>query len=143
MAELEGTVTVNAAAAVAPQGPLVTNGQAPSNGALSGPAAGVPPIDPSELTPVLKLRGLPYSATQDEIAKWFAAANLPVTPITSANVHLVVHADGRSSGEAFVEFASPDDAKQGMALHKHMLGNRYIEIFMSTPQEIARAGGQY
>lgn len=59
------------------------------------------------------------------------------------SVHLVVHADGRASGEAYVEFASAEDAKQGMVLHRQLLGSRYIEIFMSTPQDIARAGGQY
>lgn len=37
---------------------------------------------------------------------------------------------GRASGEAYVVFVTAEDAKQGLAKHREMLENRYIEAWL-------------
>ncbi len=77
-----------------PGGPIAVpfdaaNGQgAPRAIAAGGPTPMVRDVDPSELTPVLKLRGLPFTTTADEIARWFNSANLQIVPITASKYAL-------------------------------------------------------
>ncbi|MCD7446348.1 hypothetical protein HAX54_005955 [Datura stramonium] len=42
-------------------------------------------------------------------------------------------------GEAFVEFASADDSRSAMAKDRMTIGNRYIELFPSSPEELEEA----
>ena len=41
----------------------------------------------------------------------------------------------------FAEFATPLEAEAALSKHRQMLGSRYIELFMSTPEEVARMAG--
>ncbi|XP_058098568.1 uncharacterized protein LOC131243325 isoform X2 [Magnolia sinica] len=90
--------------------------------------------DNLEYTEVLKLRGLPYSTTKSDIMDFFGEYGL-----TEDNIHIACRHDGRVTGEAFVEFASADDAKKAMSKDKMMIGSRYVELFPSTPDEARRA----
>ena len=47
---------------------------------------------------VLRLRGLPFTATDQEVAQWFAAA--PGAPIHVHRVLFTYNTTGRKSGEA-------------------------------------------
>lgn len=50
---------------------------------------------------------------------------------------LFVHqADGRATGDAFVLFASEEEANQALTKHKQLIGTRYIELFKSTTAEV-------
>jgi len=90
---------------------------------------------------VLKLRGLPFSATKEDIVTFFADRSLdfPLAPLTHDSIHIVQGADGRATGTAFVEFLNPDDAKRAMVKDRQVLGTRYIELFMSSREEATRA----
>ena len=57
------------------------------------------------------------------------------------SVHLVLAYDGRPTGNAFVEFLNPMDAKNAMVRDRQMLGNRYVELFASSREEVAQATG--
>ncbi|KAG7267477.1 hypothetical protein CRUP_007967 [Coryphaenoides rupestris] len=57
-----------------------------------------------------RLRGLPFGCSKEEI--------------------------GRSTGEAFVQFASQDIAEKALKKHKERIGHRYIEIFKSSRAEV-------
>lgn len=51
-------------------------------------------------------------------------------------------ADGRATGQAFVEFATTGDAETAKdQRNRQMMGNRYIEIFPSDREEASRATG--
>eukprot|EP00873_Tetraselmis_striata_P007925 jgi/Tetstr1/428189/TSEL_018240.t1 len=129
-------------------------GYDPAMGGMGGPE-GMPPVGvpggPPNLAPaqldvehtgVLKLRGLPYSATMDDIVQWFADPSINLsTPLSPENVHLCMNHTGRANGQAFVEFATPDDSREAMVKHRQMLGNRYIELFPSSREDMARATG--
>ena len=62
------------------------------------------------------------------------------------NIHVVLRADGRMTGEAFVSFANAKEARSAQkAKDRCMLGSRYIELLKTTPEELARSmiGQQY
>mmetsp|Transcript_11707 Transcript_11707/g.22443 ORF Transcript_11707/g.22443 Transcript_11707/m.22443 type:complete len:357 (-) Transcript_11707:211-1281(-) len=106
------------------------------------PRPGMPPlqkrtgggIQVGEHTGYLRMRGLPFSANKEDIFRFFDGYN----PIQESIV-LTYRNDGRATGEAYVAFASPDDAKRAMDLHRRSMGSRYIELFISNKDEQGRA----
>lgn len=75
---------------------------------------------------VVKLRGLPFGCTKEEIAHFFSG--LEIVP---NGIMLPADEQGRNSGEAFVQFASPDIAERSFEKDKERIGHRYIELFKS------------
>ncbi|PKA65945.1 hypothetical protein AXF42_Ash010354 [Apostasia shenzhenica] len=84
-----------------------------------------------EHTGILRLRGLPYSAGKDDILDFFKDYEL-----SEDRIHIVLNADGKPTGEAYVEFASADASRSAMAKDRKTLGSRYIELFPSTAKEM-------
>jgi heterogeneous nuclear ribonucleoprotein F/H len=84
-------------------------------------------------TGYVRLRGLPFQASKQDILDFFQEYN----PIESS-VLLTYRGDGRSTGEGYVAFKDADDAKEAMALHRSTIGSRYIELFISNKEEHAR-----
>eukprot|EP00485_Elphidium_margaritaceum_P013837 CAMPEP_0202726482 /NCGR_PEP_ID=MMETSP1385-20130828/184634_1 /ASSEMBLY_ACC=CAM_ASM_000861 /TAXON_ID=933848 /ORGANISM="Elphidium margaritaceum" /LENGTH=679 /DNA_ID=CAMNT_0049392703 /DNA_START=220 /DNA_END=2262 /DNA_ORIENTATION=+ len=93
-----------------------------------------PPVRPPKSQHVLRMRGLPYSATDEDV---FAFFEIP----QPSGVHLIKDDLGRPSGEGFVEFECEVDAIAAMAKHRHHMAHRYIELFRSSPDELMRALG--
>jgi heterogeneous nuclear ribonucleoprotein F/H len=91
-------------------------------------------IQVGDHTGFLRMRGLPFSATKEEIFKFFAIYN----PVLESIV-LTFRSDGRATGEAYVGFETTEDSKQAMDLHRKSMGNRYIELFLSNKEEHGRA----
>lgn len=73
---------------------------------------------------VVKLRGLPWSATVEEILKFFWDSKVIGG---TDGVHMTSSREGRPSGEAFVEFSTEEDLKQALKRDRDHMGNRYIE----------------
>ena len=107
-----------------------------SRGALHAPPAKRTGggIQIGEHTGFLRMRGLPFSAAKEDIFKFFVGYN----PILDSIV-LTYRNDGRATGEAYIGFASPEDAERAMALHRRSMGTRYIELFISNKDEQGRA----
>jgi heterogeneous nuclear ribonucleoprotein F/H len=91
-------------------------------------------IQVGEHTGFLRMRGLPFTATREDISKFFEAYN----PILESIV-LTYRSDGRATGESYVAFESPEDSQRAMDLHRKSMGNRYIELFLSNKEEHGRA----
>ncbi|GMH89440.1 hypothetical protein TrST_g7343 [Triparma strigata] len=86
----------------------------------------------SDHTGYLRMRGLPFSVNPADIVKFFGTTNVPAEDTTIMGFR----PDGRLTGEAFVIFKSPEESHAAMiALNRHMLGNRYIELFASNKEE--------
>ncbi|KAL8245496.1 hypothetical protein R6Q59_011754 [Mikania micrantha] len=83
------------------------------------------PKPPEEDTTVLRMRGLPYSAGKDDILDFFKEFAL-----SEDSINLTYNSEGRSTGEAFVEFANVEDSKAALAKDRMTLGSRYIELFI-------------
>merc|ERR1719253_1034723 len=91
-------------------------------------------IQVGEHTGFLRMRGLPFSSTKDDIFKFFDGYNAQQETIV-----LTYRSDGRATGEAYVGFLTPDDSKRAMDLHRKSMGTRYIELFISNKEEHTRA----
>ncbi len=50
----------------------------------------------------------------------------------SAGIAFTCTPDGRPKGEAYVEFPSEDAQKEALKRHKNEIGDRYIELFVSS-----------
>jgi len=84
---------------------------------------------------VVRMRGLPYSATEEEIEAFMLNAD-----VKAARVHIIREAGvGRPSGNAYVEVASADDATKALTLDRESIGSRYIEMYKSTQMELKGA----
>ncbi|XP_054717646.1 heterogeneous nuclear ribonucleoprotein H-like isoform X2 [Uloborus diversus] len=84
----------------------------------------------------VRLRGLPFGCSKEEISQFFSG--LEIVP---NGISLPTDYQGRSTGEAYVQFSSRDIAEKAMGKHKEKIGHRYIEIFKSSLQEIRLAVG--
>ncbi|XP_069599511.1 G-rich sequence factor 1 [Ranitomeya imitator] len=82
----------------------------------------------------VRLRGLPYSCSEQDIVNFFSGLSIAEEGIT-----FVFDQRGRKSGEAFVHFVSDEHAEQALLRHKQEIGSRYIEIFPSRKNEIQNA----
>ncbi|KAK6793388.1 hypothetical protein RDI58_006841 [Solanum bulbocastanum] len=91
--------------------------------------------DDMEYSEILKLRGLPYSVRKTDIGRFFGE-EFNVNP---DKVHIAYRSDGKATGEAYVEFASTEEAKKAMCKDNMKIGSRYIELFPSHPDEARRA----
>ncbi|KAK6138403.1 hypothetical protein DH2020_027877 [Rehmannia glutinosa] len=91
----------------------------------------------TEPTPVLRMRGLPFSAGKDDIIDFFKNFTL-----SQESIHITYNFEGRPTGEAFVEFASTEDAKAALVKDRMTLGSRYIELFQSSPEELNEASSR-
>ncbi|KAH7315861.1 hypothetical protein KP509_21G068400 [Ceratopteris richardii] len=109
----------------------------PPSKAAPLPPRSAPDKDDIEHTGVLRLRGLPFSVSKREIIDFFKESALE-----DENIHIVTHADGRATGEAFVEFHSPEESKAAMKKDKMTLGSRYVELFPSSRDEATRAAAR-
>lgn len=83
---------------------------------------------------IIRMRGLPFTATTEQVLQFFA----PACPVTdgSEGILFVRFPDGRPTGDAFVLFSCEEHAQNALKKHKDILGKRYIELFKSTAAEV-------
>jgi len=83
-------------------------------------------------TSILRVRGLPFVATQDEVAHFFADFGVEGAFVIMGGER----GSGRPSGEAWVEFGDTDLAEAALsAMNKKHFGHRYVDIFRSSEEE--------
>ncbi|XP_052235434.1 heterogeneous nuclear ribonucleoprotein F-like isoform X2 [Dreissena polymorpha] len=91
---------------------------------------------PESKEAVLRLRGLPFGCSKEEIMQFFSG--LEIVP---NGIMLQEDRQGRATGEAYVQFASSDCAEKALLKHKERIGHRYIEIFKSSLNEASACIG--
>ncbi|GFP98786.1 heterogeneous nuclear ribonucleoprotein f, partial [Phtheirospermum japonicum] len=87
-----------------------------------------------EFKGVLRMRGLPFSASKDDIVSFFKGFG-----VSEERVHLVANSEGRPAGEAFVEFVGPEESRGAMLKDRMMLGCRYVELFPAAHEDFEEA----
>ncbi|XP_032875978.1 epithelial splicing regulatory protein 1 isoform X2 [Amblyraja radiata] len=90
---------------------------------------------------IIRMRGLPFVATAEEVAMFFGSS----CPLTGGKegILFVKYPDGRPTGDAFVLFACEEYAQNALKKHKDLLGKRYIELFRSTAAEVQQVLNRY
>ena len=91
---------------------------------------------------VLRLRGLPYKSTADDIRAFFRSDGRGSAPdFNIVDVSVDMGPDGRPNGEALAEFATEDECERALAFDRQMMGNRYVEIRRAGKGADARGSG--
>lgn len=105
-----------------------------------------------ETSGVVRLRGLPFGCTEEQVVTFFAGwVCFVCTPeltciclyhaglnIIHGGITIQKDIDGRENGEAFVEFASKDDIDKALARdrkeiqHRYMHGFAEVEVYVCT-----------
>jgi hypothetical protein len=88
---------------------------------------------------VLRMRGLPFTATADDVVGFFDGVEVAGG---TDGVVFTCTADGRPVGEAYVEFPTEAAQKEALKKHKAKLGARYIELFQSSKGDMYQAISQ-
>ncbi|CAL8069753.1 unnamed protein product [Orchesella dallaii] len=79
----------------------------------------------------VRLRGLPYDCAKEDIHQFFHGLE-----IVANGIQLMVDGMGRSSGEAYVQFTSKDQAQKALGKDREMIKHRYVEIFTVSSSEL-------
>ena len=69
----------------------------------------------SEVEYVVRCRGLPYSASPEELRKFFSGCNI-------SDIYLTQTFDARPTGEAFIEFDDEDSYNSALSKNKEHMG---------------------
>lgn len=77
---------------------------------------------PSQPVYTLRMRGLPYRATEDDVRTFFY-------PLSLSAVRILIDSGEKSTGLAFVDFSSESDLQEALSRNKDCMGQRYIELF--------------
>ncbi|KAK6178533.1 hypothetical protein SNE40_013306 [Patella caerulea] len=86
---------------------------------------------------IIRMRGLPFTATTQQVLDFFSRDPNQCIVLDGEDGILFVHyPDGRSTGDAFVLFASEEEANKALKKHRDIMGTRYIELFKSTTAEV-------
>uniref|UniRef100_A0A3Q3EEG5 Epithelial splicing regulatory protein 1 n=1 Tax=Labrus bergylta TaxID=56723 RepID=A0A3Q3EEG5_9LABR len=94
---------------------------------------------PGGLRDCLRLRGLPYTASIEDILTFLGEFTHDIRP---HGVHMVLNQQGRPSGDCFIQMTSAERALQAsQRLHKHMMSSqransRYVEVFPCSAEEM-------
>lgn len=97
--------------------------------------------------PSLRLRGLPFSMSVQDVFAFFAQYDVADRIVDGNNAaQLLPKANGRPSGQAVVQMRSRYDAEVAQqALHNQWIGGRYIEVFVygdETPEQAEALNSQ-
>lgn len=101
------------------------------------PAIATPVASAIPVGGIIRLRGLPWTCTEDDIA-----AFLHGLTIVPSGIHFVRNSQGKATGEAFVQLDSVEAVNIALTRHKEMMGRRYIEVFKSSPVDMSNHLGR-
>ncbi|XP_061771650.1 epithelial splicing regulatory protein 1 isoform X1 [Nerophis ophidion] len=117
--------------------PLIPVAPAPLLSVLP-PVSLLPP--PVSVRDCLRLRGLPYTASIEDILNFLGEFTQDIRP---QGVHMVLNQQGRPSGDCFIQMISPERALlASQHLHKHIMScqrgtnSRYVEVFPCSIEEM-------
>ncbi|KAK3510123.1 hypothetical protein QTP70_026839 [Hemibagrus guttatus] len=100
------------------------------------PVLAAPPfITTGSTRDCVRLRGLPYTATIEDILEFMGEHTIDIKP---HGVHMVLNQQGRPSGDAFIQMKASDRAFMvAQKCHKKMMKDRYVEVFQCSTEEMS------
>lgn len=101
------------------------------------PAIATPVTSAVPVGGIIRLRGLPWSCTEQHIEEFLHGIT-----IVPSGIHFVRNSNGKATGEAFVQLDSPESVNHALARDKQSMGRRYIEVFKSSPVDMSNHLGR-
>ncbi|KAG9478792.1 hypothetical protein GDO78_012446 [Eleutherodactylus coqui] len=93
-----------------------------------------PFIPPVNVRDCIRLRGLPYAATIEDILEFLGEFS---ADIRTHGVHMVLNHQGRPSGDSFIQMKSAERAfLAAQKCHKKTMKDRYVEVFQCSAEEM-------
>ncbi|GAX80146.1 hypothetical protein CEUSTIGMA_g7584.t1 [Chlamydomonas eustigma] len=85
---------------------------------------------------VVKIKSLPFDATQLDVIQFFEGFKMKAN-----GVQLVVRSDNKPTGEAFIDFETPEEAGRGIREKDHKVfsekfGDRYVRLIQVSRKEM-------
>lgn len=99
--------------------------EAASNGADNGGSMELPVC-------CILIENMEYRTTEQEIAQWLMQ-NVNLAPI---RIQLLVNNRNQTNGEAFIQFADNEQAKEAVTLHQTRFKSRSVRISLATWQQV-------
>lgn len=95
-----------------------------------------PPINEAS-SYCVKLRGLPWSATKDEVIDFLSDCRI----LNGQDGIIFIMDEGKDkpSGDAYVELEEEEDVRLAVKQHRRHMGQRYVEVFEANRKDVARA----
>ncbi|KAI1303701.1 Heterogeneous nuclear ribonucleoprotein F [Halotydeus destructor] len=90
-------------------------------------------VDENPNETVVRIRGLPWQATKEEVLNFFSDCKIKGG---DKGIHIVLSREGRPSGEAYIEMDNHEDFTKAVEYHRKTMGSRYIEVFPSNQSEL-------
>uniref|UniRef100_W5MVA5 Epithelial splicing regulatory protein 1 n=1 Tax=Lepisosteus oculatus TaxID=7918 RepID=W5MVA5_LEPOC len=110
--------------------PLIPIAPAPIIPVLPQP----PFVPPPGLRDCVRLRGLPYIASIEDILEFLGEFTADIRP---HGIHMVLNQQGRPSGDSFIQMKSPERAfLAAQKCHKKTMKDRYVEVFQCSAEEM-------
>ena len=85
---------------------------------------------------VIKARGLPWQASDHDIARFFSGLS-----VSKGGVAVCLSKNGRRNGEALIYFVNAEQRELALRKHKHHIGSRYVELYPGTGKEFIQIAG--
>jgi len=105
----------------------------PPDPRASMPRVEAPVIDP----PMLRLRGLPFDATSQDILTFFSLHGVADRVSAGDAIQIMTKTNGKPSGNAIVQLRSAEDAVVVQkTLHMANFGKRYVEVLTHPPTHV-------
>ncbi|CAN0497707.1 unnamed protein product, partial [Ectocarpus sp. 8 AP-2014] len=82
----------------------------------------------------VKLRGLPFNVTENNIFSFFEG-------LTVIGSFICKDVMARPTGEGFVEFATVDDCQLAMSRNRESMMDRYVEVFATSKEDVLQQIG--
>jgi len=120
-------------------GLLPSNQQVATASAAAACTVGVTGTPAGSVRNCIRLRGMPYSATIDQIMDFLGEIGFC---IQQHGIHMVLNPQGRPSGDAFIQMQNVENASQAAqdvnkgGCHKKHMGDRYVEVFQCSVDEM-------
>jgi len=91
-------------------------------------------MNQTTITCVMRMRGLPYTATYEDIVNFFEGLDL-----VQDGIHFEYEGNLKPTGSCFVLFESPKIMNEAFKRNKEKLGSRYVELFRANVDELENA----
>lgn len=81
---------------------------------------------------MVQAKGFPWSCTADDLMNFFCDCRIRGGV---KGIHIIHNRNGRSTGQAFIELEHEEDICKALNLHRHYLGQRFVEVYEVTNKD--------